>query len=56
MKIVKVNIDDNQMYAGQYQVDSIPTLIIFKGGMPVERIVGQRPKAMMQQIIDANKA
>ncbi|MDX1963762.1 MAG: thioredoxin [Pirellulales bacterium] len=56
LKVVKVNVDDNQNYATQYQVESIPTLIIFKGGQPVERILGARPKAMLQQMIDAAKA
>ncbi|MGC4002991.1 MAG: thioredoxin [Pirellulales bacterium] len=55
-KVVKVNIDDNQRYAQEYQVEAIPTLIIFKGGQAVERIQGARPKAMLQQIIDSNKA
>jgi thioredoxin 1 len=56
MKIVKMNVDDNSQFPMQFQIESIPTLIIFKGGQPVERITGARPKAMMQQIIDANKA
>ena len=56
LKVVKVNVDENSQYATQYQIDAIPTLIIFKGGQPVERIQGARPKAMMQQIIDSNKA
>jgi thioredoxin 1 len=54
-KIVKINIDENSNYAMQFQVDAIPTMIIFKGGQQVERIQGARPKAFMQQVIDTNK-
>ncbi len=56
LKVVKVNVEEHTKFASQYQVEAIPTLIIFKGGQPVERIQGARPKAMMQQIIDSNKA
>jgi thioredoxin 1 len=55
-KIVKVNVDENQNFASQFQVGSIPTLIVFKGGHPIERIEGARPKAFMQQVIDSAKA
>ena len=39
-KFVKLNTDDNPTLAGQYQVSGIPCLILFKGGKPVDRIVG----------------
>ena len=39
-KFVKLNTDDNPNVAGQYQVSGIPCLILFKGGQPVDRIVG----------------
>ena len=44
LKVVKVNTDENDAVAIQYQVMSIPTLMVFKGGQPVERIVGALPK------------
>jgi thioredoxin 1 len=44
VKIVKVNIDDNQEYAFKLGVMSIPTLVVFKGGEPVDKIVGAHPK------------
>ena len=44
LKVVKVNTDENDAVAIQYQVMSIPTLMVFKGGLPVERIVGAVPK------------
>jgi thioredoxin 1 len=40
VKIVKVNVDENQQLAVRFGVQAIPTLIIFKGGEPVDRIVG----------------
>jgi thioredoxin 1 len=54
-KIGKVNIDDNPDVAMNYQVSSIPTLMIFKGGQVVERFVGVQPKSRLQQAIDAAK-
>lgn len=44
MKIGKVNVDDSPELAGQFNVMSIPTLLIFKGGKPVDQIVGAMPK------------
>jgi len=44
LKVGKVNTDDNQQVASQYGVMSIPTVMIFKGGQPVERIVGAQSK------------
>jgi thioredoxin 1 len=47
LKIVKLNVDENQQTAGQYGVMSIPTMILFKDGKPVERIVGFMPKPQL---------
>ena len=44
IKIGKVDVDQNMALAQQYQVMSIPTLILFKDGKPVNRIVGAVPK------------
>jgi len=44
MKIAKVNVDEAAELAGQFNVMSIPTLLIFKGGKPVDQIVGAMPK------------
>ena len=44
LKVGKVNVDDNQELAAQYGIMSIPTLLIFKNGKPVEQIVGAMPK------------
>jgi thioredoxin 1 len=52
LKIVKVNVDENQKYAGQLGVFNIPTMILYKGGEPVDKIVGALPK---QQLLDRIK-
>ncbi len=44
MKMTKVNVDEAPELAGQFNVMSIPTLLIFKGGKPVDQIVGAMPK------------
>ena len=44
LKVVKLDIDSNMATATQYQVWSIPTLILFKDGQPVERVTGAMPK------------
>jgi thioredoxin 1 len=45
VKVVKLDVDDNQNTAMTYGVMSIPTLILFKDGKVAERIVGYKPKA-----------
>ena len=44
MKIGKVNVDEAPDLAGQFNVMSIPTLLIFKNGVPIDQIVGAMPK------------
>jgi thioredoxin 1 len=56
VKFGKVNIDDNAETAQKYEVFSIPTLVIFKGGQEVERVVGVRPKSQLSEALDAAKA
>ena len=44
LKIVKVNVDENPESAGRFGVMSIPTLIVFKDGQPVDKVIGFQPK------------
>ncbi len=44
MKMTKVNVDESPQLAGNYNVMSIPTLLIFKEGKPVDQIVGAMAK------------
>jgi len=40
IKILKINVDENQNISSQYQIDAIPTLFLFKDGQIIEKIVG----------------
>src|SRR3954451_8126008 len=53
VKFVKLNTDDNVRVASQYQIRSIPTLLVFKGGEAVGQIIGFRPKSDLKQRLDA---
>ena len=48
LKIVKVNIDENDSVAVEYGVRAIPTMILFKGGVAAETLVGMMPKAAIK--------
>ena len=48
IKVVKLNIDDNQQTAINYEVMSIPTIILFQGGQPVKKVVGAYPKKKIE--------
>ena len=52
-KIVKINIDDNQNTPAQFGVRSIPTLILFKNGNEVEKIIGAQGKDKLTALIDS---
>jgi thioredoxin 1 len=52
--ITKMNVDDNPKVAQRYGVTSIPTLMMFKNGQLVDRMVGAAPKNALQQFIDRN--
>lgn len=51
LKVGKMNVDENQT-AGDFGIMSIPTLLIFKGGQPVESIVGAQSKETIKQHIE----
>ncbi|KIY22667.1 MULTISPECIES: thioredoxin [Mesobacillus] len=44
VKIVKLDVDDNQETAAKYGIMSIPTLLMLKDGQPVDKIIGYQPK------------
>ncbi|MNL89542.1 Thioredoxin [compost metagenome] len=52
MKIAKVNVDDNQESASRFGVMSIPTLIVFKDGQPVDKIVGFQSKDALKNVLN----
>ncbi len=47
LKVVKVNVDDNQATAQRFQAFSIPTMVVLKDGRVVDRIVGAMPKGQL---------
>ncbi len=47
LRVVKLNIDENPNVARDYQIMSIPTMSVFKGGEVVKTIVGAKPKAAL---------
>ena len=54
-RVGKLNMDENQAGA-RYQIRSIPTLLLFKGGKVVEQKVGAVPKTELQKMLDAHVA
>ena len=48
LKIVKLNVDENQQVAGNFQVMQIPTLILFKGGEVAKKVIGAQPKRKLE--------
>lgn len=52
LKVSKMNTDENQQTAIQYNVLSIPTLIVFKGGQEVKRVTGAYPKKRLEAEIE----
>ena len=52
IKVVKINVDEEQELAMQFGVMSIPTLVVMKGGKVVNQAVGARPKAQVLAMLD----
>jgi thioredoxin 1 len=52
LRIVKLNTDENQQTAAAFQVLSIPTMILFKGGQPVKTVIGAYPKKKLEQELE----
>ena len=48
LRILSLNVDDNQQTAARYQVLSIPTLILFKDGEIVKKVIGALPKRRLE--------
>lgn len=52
VKVCKVNTDENMSLSSQFQITSIPCLIIFKDGKPIRKIVGFKPKNDIKRDLD----
>lgn len=53
--IYKINVDENQDLAAEYEVSSIPNIVIFKNGEVVDRSMGFKTADQLQQILDKNR-
>jgi thioredoxin 1 len=52
LRIVSLNTDENQRTAAQYEVLSIPTLILFKDGAEAKRVIGAMPKRRLESELE----
>jgi thioredoxin 1 len=48
LRVVSLNVDENQQTAARYEVLSIPTLILFRGGQEAKRVIGAMPKRRLE--------
>lgn len=55
VKFYKVNIDENPSLADEFEVQSIPNIVIFKNGQAVDRSIGFKSEQQIQEIIDRNR-
>ncbi len=51
-KVAKLNVDENQVVAGKFQVMSIPTFLVFKGGQVVDQMVGGVQKERLKDMLN----
>jgi thioredoxin 1 len=56
LKIAKVNIDENQEMAGKLGISSIPTMVLYKNGEAVEKIIGAYPKPRILEKVEPHLA
>jgi thioredoxin 1 len=56
LRVAKVNTEEDQVQAGEYGIRGIPTMILFKNGNEVDRIVGAMPKLVMQLWLEESLA
>jgi thioredoxin len=52
LRVVSLNVDENQQTAARYEVLSIPTLILFRGGQEAKRVIGAMPKRRLESELE----
>jgi thioredoxin 1 len=52
LRIVKLDVDDNQSVAAQYSVLSMPTFMLFENGQPIQTLVGSRPRKRLESELE----
>jgi len=55
VKVVKVNVDDNQALAMRYNIMSIPTIMVFKDGKAVDQAIGAAPSDFYEKLLTKNQ-
>jgi len=53
LRIVKLNVDENQQTAANYDVLSIPTMILFKNGQAAKKVIGAYPKKRLESELES---
>jgi thioredoxin 1 len=56
LTLIKVNVDEHPALAARYDIRSIPTILLVKDGVVVERVVGALPKAVLQRRLETASA
>ena len=56
LKIVKLNVDDNQQTAAAFQILAIPTMVLFRGGQEVKRLTGTQSKQKLEAELEPSLA
>lgn len=56
VSIVKLNVDDNPEVANRYEVRALPTLLVFKNGIPVGQLVGSQSKSSIEAFLEKHIA
>jgi thioredoxin 1 len=54
IKVIKIDVDQNQMIAARFQIQSVPTLMIFKNGQVIYKQAGVHSKAQLMSILANN--
>src|ERR671929_1771934 len=54
LRIVKLNVDENQQTAAAFEILSIPTLILFKGGQVAKKVIGAYPKKRLESELESS--
>jgi thioredoxin len=55
LKLVKVNIDEEQELSIRYGIQSIPAMVLFKSGEPASATIGARPKGQIEQLLQLDE-
>ncbi|MGL4524520.1 MAG: thioredoxin family protein [Spirochaetia bacterium] len=55
LKILYCNVDETREHAGNYQLQGVPTVILFKDGQPVSGLVGAQPKDALDSFLDQHQ-